>query len=64
MITPSTESISSSPTAANEGLQKLDPHKQSGGERSVATALYMLALQVFESLHETKILNLQLTTAL
>lgn len=27
-------------------LQKLDPYLQSGGERSVATALYMLALQV------------------
>eukprot|EP00095_Tigriopus_kingsejongensis_P003200 maker-scaffold50_size457468-snap-gene-0.19 protein:Tk03200 transcript:maker-scaffold50_size457468-snap-gene-0.19-mRNA-1 annotation:"structural maintenance of chromosomes protein 5-like" len=26
-------------------LQRLDPHQQSGGERSVATALYMLALQ-------------------
>ena len=31
---------------ANEPLAKLDPHKQSGGERSVATALYMMALQV------------------
>lgn len=30
---------------SNQPLQRLDPHKQSGGERSVATALYMLALQ-------------------
>ena len=29
----------------NLQLQKLTPHLQSGGERSVATALYMLALQ-------------------
>ena len=26
-------------------LQRLDPFKQSGGERSVSTALYMMALQ-------------------
>jgi chromosome segregation ATPase len=32
----------------NEPLQRLTPHQQSGGERSVATALYMLALQVGE----------------
>ena len=31
---------------ANESFAKLDAHKQSGGERSVATALYMMALQV------------------
>ena len=31
---------------ANEPLQRLNPHQQSGGERSVATALYMMALQV------------------
>ncbi|TRY78509.1 hypothetical protein TCAL_08127 [Tigriopus californicus] len=30
---------------SNQPLQRLDPHQQSGGERSVATALYMLALQ-------------------
>ncbi len=30
---------------AREPLQRLTPHLQSGGERSVATALYMLALQ-------------------
>ena len=29
----------------NVPLQKLDPFKQSGGERSVSTALYMMALQ-------------------
>ena len=34
----------------NVPLQKLDPFKQSGGERSVSTALYMLALQ-----HLTKV---------
>ena len=26
-------------------LQRLDPFKQSGGERSVSTALYMMAMQ-------------------
>ena len=31
---------------STEPLQKLNPHQQSGGERSVATALYMMALQV------------------
>ena len=30
---------------SNEPLARLNPHQQSGGERSVATALYMLALQ-------------------
>ena len=34
----------------NVPLQKLDPFKQSGGERSVSTALYMMALQ-----HLTKV---------
>ena len=34
----------------NVELQKLDPFQQSGGERSVSTALYMLALQ-----HLTKV---------
>jgi len=29
----------------NDDYQELDPHRQSGGERSVATAIYMLALQ-------------------
>ena len=29
----------------NKILKELDPHRQSGGERSVATAIYMLALQ-------------------
>jgi len=29
----------------HETLQELTPHRQSGGERSVATAIYMLALQ-------------------
>ncbi len=29
----------------HEPLQELTAHHQSGGERSVATALYMLALQ-------------------
>eukprot|EP00088_Acartia_fossae_P007559 TRINITY_DN1355_c0_g1_i1.p1 TRINITY_DN1355_c0_g1~~TRINITY_DN1355_c0_g1_i1.p1 ORF type:complete len:1045 (-),score=359.52 TRINITY_DN1355_c0_g1_i1:421-3555(-) len=28
-----------------DGFQELDSHRQSGGERSVATAIYMLALQ-------------------
>ena len=30
---------------SNHELQRLDPYKQSGGERSVSTALYMLAMQ-------------------
>ena len=34
------------------GLQRLDPFKQSGGERSVSTALYMLAIQ-----HLTQVRN-------
>jgi len=29
----------------SDDYQELDPHRQSGGERSVATAIYMLALQ-------------------
>ena len=34
-------------------LQRLDPFKQSGGERSVSTALYMMAMQ-----HMTQVRNL------
>ena len=34
---------------ANEDMHLLDAHRQSGGERSVTTMLYMIALQAFTS---------------
>jgi len=34
---------------ANEEMHLLDSHRQSGGERSVSTMLYMIALQGFTS---------------
>ena len=36
---------------AEEELQLLTAHRQSGGERSVATILYLIAIQVASQLH-------------